>query len=1036
MNRFLLSFAALLSALLPLILDSALKGAVLLAVAAFAALALSKASAATRHLVWLVAVVALLAVPVLSVALPEWRILPTWEKAPVESVSAASERTSGTHRIDASDPSPVLPATHPTQAALPIVEVPPVSVAAPSEVAVLPVPAARELAFDWLPLAWGAGFVLLVLRLVFAHLLLRRSARHCLIPATDHPVAAAFASTCSELGIRQRLTLLLDRKRTIPVVWGVLHPQLLLPSEADQWSAAQLRSVLLHELAHLKRRDPLVQWLTQIACAFHWWNPLVWFAAWRIHVERERACDDLVLASGVRPSAYAEHLLNVATKLSPAPWTKGCGLAMARKSSLEGRLTAVLSEKLNRRGITRALTAAALILGTLIAIPLAMLRAAEENWDPPSGAHIGGNDFSTFCIHDGKDATFVIAYHGDFDSTSRSSSNAKERTWNNDVTLTAKNPGIALSFHRTHTAPGKLSITTAPAEGRDLNKPAPPPRDFGHMEYDLAKGRVFLLTDTGLVRQFDLPTPVVTDQESAKKLAALIAAIPPQEQETEKPMNNTPGKLLPETIAKLKWGEPVNGLRMALAWPPSFDDDALGKKPHFELVVQNVSKKAVWLTAGDAAPNPRRLTLQDATPVARTVDDVPIPGDWLLQPREVAFVRLFHSEQKFEDGKTLSALKEHVVSVQPQYSYMADMTIGKAPAGAWTGKLVTGATRGSADKADAPAPIHKDARALYENWQRLARADGDIPGALVGELAAAVNQFIKYNPTWETVPQLNAILPRLDATRDWKAADVVALLDEMGAIKDAPFDMASWRQRLLRKGEKLPEKFADAEWSGDKAGGLRVAWVLEPGAAEHRIDTALKARLLVWNTGAVPVMVQVPTWHQGGVTATDAKGAEVQVSGIEWTTLPASQPVRLGPGEFIEIRAPGVGLGKDAGRGPWAGPRVGSNVLTKPGDELTLTHSPVPLDGSEEGIRDGIPPVVGAGWWLSHIKTRLSRELPLPAGAAERTHLLERAVGELFATAPTAEEIAAFTADQTPGALDALAKRLAERPDAVEFAGK
>ena len=109
----------------------------------------------------------------------------------------------------------------------------------------------------------------------------------------------------------------------------------------------------------------------------NWFNPLVWFAAWRLHVERERACDDLVLCAGVRPSTYAGHLVEVVSRLRPAAWTTSCGLAMARKSSLESRLLAVLSERLNRRGVSRVLTAAAIILGAAVAIPVAMLRAAD-----------------------------------------------------------------------------------------------------------------------------------------------------------------------------------------------------------------------------------------------------------------------------------------------------------------------------------------------------------------------------------------------------------------------------------------------------------------------------------------------------------------------------------------------------------------------------------------------------------------------------------------------------------------------------------
>src|SRR5262252_9198180 len=78
MNRIVLSLAAVIGAAMPLVFDSALKGAALLLLAVLCTLALHKASAATRHLVWLVAVAALLLVPVLSLYLPQWRVLPGW----------------------------------------------------------------------------------------------------------------------------------------------------------------------------------------------------------------------------------------------------------------------------------------------------------------------------------------------------------------------------------------------------------------------------------------------------------------------------------------------------------------------------------------------------------------------------------------------------------------------------------------------------------------------------------------------------------------------------------------------------------------------------------------------------------------------------------------------------------------------------------------------------------------------------------------------------------------------------------------------
>src|SRR5437899_12355174 len=93
MNRTMLTVAGVFSAS-SLLVDSAAKGTALLVLAAIAAMILRRDSAATRHLVWLLAIVAILAVPVLSVMLPKWRVMPEWASISVEPIFVNTRESS------------------------------------------------------------------------------------------------------------------------------------------------------------------------------------------------------------------------------------------------------------------------------------------------------------------------------------------------------------------------------------------------------------------------------------------------------------------------------------------------------------------------------------------------------------------------------------------------------------------------------------------------------------------------------------------------------------------------------------------------------------------------------------------------------------------------------------------------------------------------------------------------------------------------------------------------------------------------------
>jgi HEAT repeat protein len=169
------------------------------------------------------------------------------------------------------------------------------------------------------------------------------------------------------------------------VVTGLLAPSVLLPPRAAEWDAERRRAVLLHELAHVQRGDCRVQALAQAACAMYWFNPLMWMTFARLRAERERACDDRVLMSGLMPSTYAGHLLEVARDLKNG-LRPSAALAMARPSEFEGRLLAVLAERRCRVPSTGARAAAIVLVAAATAAALGASPSSAAAPDRPTAS--------------------------------------------------------------------------------------------------------------------------------------------------------------------------------------------------------------------------------------------------------------------------------------------------------------------------------------------------------------------------------------------------------------------------------------------------------------------------------------------------------------------------------------------------------------------------------------------------------------------------------------------------------------------------
>ena len=159
-------------------------------------------------------------------------------------------------------------------------------------------------ALEWLPtalwLVWFVGAEFVVLRRIKAWRRVREAARD------SRPVRLAGVSLPDGIAVRSSDTQL------EPATIGIVKPVLLLPSGIDaHLSAAELKTVVDHEACHIRCRDNLTAGIQMLIEAVFWFHPLVWWIGARMVDERERACDEFVLASVENPRAYADAILHI-----------------------------------------------------------------------------------------------------------------------------------------------------------------------------------------------------------------------------------------------------------------------------------------------------------------------------------------------------------------------------------------------------------------------------------------------------------------------------------------------------------------------------------------------------------------------------------------------------------------------------------------------------------------------------------------------------------------------------------------------------
>lgn len=332
-----------------LILDAGAKGVLLVVAALLLAACLRRRSPALRHLLLTGAALGLLLLPVCRMLLPSVEITLA-AAAPIVSPAPAS-----------APPVPPVVSEPVARPELGAVSVPTQHNRAPEN------GGARARVAALIVLLWVVGAACRALSVAAAMLVASKRTRE--LPSWPEADLKALTRRVPEAaGVR----VLRASSRSIPALAGIFGPTLLLPADALSWTPDKLRSVWLHEVAHMDRRDCLAHVAAIVASIFHWFSPPVYILLRQLRREREQACDDIVLSAGIRPSDYAGILVDIARgegRALPSPAV----LTMARAAGLERRVERLLAPD-RSRGKHRRLSAVLLLaLVPVATIPIGCL---------------------------------------------------------------------------------------------------------------------------------------------------------------------------------------------------------------------------------------------------------------------------------------------------------------------------------------------------------------------------------------------------------------------------------------------------------------------------------------------------------------------------------------------------------------------------------------------------------------------------------------------------------------------------------------
>jgi beta-lactamase regulating signal transducer with metallopeptidase domain len=187
-------------------------------------------------------------------------------------------------------------------------------------------------------LVWIAGVLWGWFRVLWGRLQLLSLARG----ARNGEERRVVRALAARIGIRHEVRVVTSGGCVTPMTRGIFHSIIFLPSSMRRWSAAARKSVLLHELRHIRRADSFTLAAAYGICSLLWFIPPIWAAYSRLYLEQEKACDAAVVGSGMNPHAYATCILDTAQLCREPALLAGLSLSGRRKQILKDRIGAII----------------------------------------------------------------------------------------------------------------------------------------------------------------------------------------------------------------------------------------------------------------------------------------------------------------------------------------------------------------------------------------------------------------------------------------------------------------------------------------------------------------------------------------------------------------------------------------------------------------------------------------------------------------------------------------------------------------------